>query len=332
MAHLLEPLVDGRLHLKNRLVMPPMATSKANADGSMSDALSDYYDDKSRGGAIGLVITEHSYIARQGMNRLGQPSVADDGTIEGWSRLAAVFHGNGSKAVMQINHAGGASSAAVTGAEVVSASNIPSTIGAGETPRPLTREEITAIVGQFASAARRVKEAGFDGVEIHGAHGYLLNQFYSPLTNKRTDEYGGDVLGRIRMHLEVIAAVRAAVGAEFPVLLRLGARDYMEGGTSIQDSRVAAVELERAGVDMLDITGGLSAYMRPGHDEPGWFAELSEAVKGVVSIPVILTGGVTEPEQAERLLADGKADLIGVGRAILKDSDWARRAVRSLEG
>ena len=331
MSRLLEPLSHGKLHLKNRLVMPPMATAKADADGNMTDELLAYYDEKSRGGALGLVITEHCYITKQGMNRAGQPSIADDGTIEGWRRMTEVFHRNGAKAVMQINHSGGACSSEATGFEVVAPSDVPSPSGRGETPRPLTHAEIDTIVEEFAAAARRVKQAGFDGVEIHGAHGYLLNQFFSPLTNKRTDEYGGDVSGRIRMHLEVIAAVRSAVGEEFPILLRLGARDYAEGGASIEDSTAAAVAFEGAGVDLLDITGGLTGYVRPGHDEPGYFAELSEAVRSVVSIPVILTGGVTEAEQAEQLLADGKADLIGVGRAILKDSGWALRAVRSLE-
>jgi 2,4-dienoyl-CoA reductase-like NADH-dependent reductase (Old Yellow Enzyme family) len=330
-SYLLEPLSVRTLHLKNRLVMPPMATAKADADGNMTAALLDYYDEKSRGGAIGLVITEHCYITRQGMNRVGQPSVADDGTIGGWRDMTAVFHRNGSKAAMQINHSGGACSAAATGLEVVAPSDIPSPTGPGETPRALTRDEIGTIVTQFASAALRVKEAGFDAVEIHAAHGYLLNQFFSPLTNTRTDEYGGDVHGRIRMHLEVIAAVRRAVGDDFPVLLRLGARDYVDGGTRIEDSTVAAAAFERAGIDVLDITGGLTGYIRPEHNEPGYFAELTEAIKRVVSIPVILTGGVTEAEQAEQLLADGKADLIGVGRAILKDSGWAQQAVRSME-
>jgi NADPH2 dehydrogenase len=329
-SYLLEPLSHGRLSLKNRLVMPPMATAKAAADGSMTDGLLAYYDEKSRGGALGLVITEHCYIAQQGKNRVGQPSIADDGTIEGWRELTTIFHRNGSKAAMQINHSGGACSTAATGLEVVAPSNVPSPTGPGEVPRALTHDEIDVVVGQFAAAARRVKEAGFDAVEIHAAHGYLLNQFFSPLTNKRADEYGGDLSGRIRMHLAVIAAVREAVGEEFPILLRLGARDYLEGGTRIEDSAVAAAEFERAGVDILDITGGLSGYIRPGHDEPGYFTELSEAVKAVVSIPVMLTGGVTEPEHAERLLAEGKADLIGVGRAILKDSAWAQRAVRAL--
>ena len=328
MSYLLQPLTDGPLPLANRLVLPPMATSKAEDDGTISDAILDYYDEKSRGGALGLVITEHCFIARQGQNRVGQPSVADDSMLDGLSRLAAVIHANGPKAVVQINHTGGAAGSAVTGQEVVSASHVPSPIGLGEKPRALTAEEIASVVGQFAAAARRVKQAGFDGVEIHSAHGYLLNQFFSPITNRRTDEYGGDVLGRIRIHLEVIAAVRGAVGVGYPILLRLGASDLRDGGTRIEDSVAAAVEFERAGIDLIDVTGGLSGYIWPGHDEPGYFAELSAPIKAAVSIPVMLTGGVTEPEHAEELLARGVADLIGVGRAMLKDSGWAVRAVR----
>ena len=330
-SRLLEPLVVGKLSLHNRLVMPPMATAKAGPNGEMTDNLLGYYDEKSAGGAIGLVITEHCYIALQGRNRVGQPSIADDETVAGWKRFVDIVHRNGSKVVMQINHSGGATSEAATGSQPVGPSDITSPIGPGETPRPLSCEEIAIIVGQFASAARRVQAAGFDGVEIHAAHGYLLNQFYSPITNKRADEYGGDLRGRIRMHLEVIEAVRAEVGENFPVLLRFGAVDYIDGGSRIEDAIAAAHEFERAGVDVLDITGGLKGYVRPGHDEPGYFGDVSDAIKQVVSVPVILTGGVTEPRQAEQLLAEGKADLIGVGRAILKDSGWARRAVRELE-
>lgn len=327
MPHLLEPLTVGTLHLHNRLVMPPMATSKANADGSMSDAIIDYYAEKSRGGAIGLVITEHCYISPQGRNRPGQPSVADDAMLPGLKRLAATFHENGSKAVVQINHAGAAAATPNPDFALVSASAVSLRPADSAPPQPLDAADIEQVVRDFADAALRVKQAGFDGAEIHAAHGYLLNQFFSPLTNKRADHYGGDLLGRIRIHLEVIAAVREAVGPHYPVLLRLGARDYMDGGTTIQDSVAAAVEFERAGIDAIDITGGLTGYMRPDHAEPGYFAELSEPIKQAVSIPVILTGGVTKAAHAEELLASGVADLIGVGRAILADSGWATRAV-----
>jgi len=329
MAYLQAPLATGKLYLKNRLVMPPMATSRANADGSVSDALLDYYDEKSAGGAIALVMIEHSYITKQGQNREGQPSAATDDMIEGLARLADVIHANGSKTALQINHVGGTAKSAVTGLDVVAPSVAPHPFGPSDpTLRVMTLDEIAAVPGLFAAAARRAQSAGFDAVEIHSAHGYLLDQFFSPLTNHRTDEYGGDVHGRIQLHLEVIAAVRGAVGEDFTILLRLGAADYTENGAHIEDSEVAAVAFERAGVDMFDITGGMNGYVRPGHDEPGYFSELSEPIKHVVSVPVILTGGVTEPEQAEALLAAGKADLIGVGRAILKDSGWAARAIR----
>jgi 2,4-dienoyl-CoA reductase-like NADH-dependent reductase (Old Yellow Enzyme family) len=329
MSHLQAPLTTGRLPLKNRLVMPPMATSKAEPDGRVSQALLDYYDEKSRGGAIGLVIIEHNFIARQGQNRIGQPSVADDSMVEGLTRLAGVIHANGSKTALQINHVGGAPGEAITGVERVAPSDRQDRTDPGiQVAREMTLEEIAAIPGLFAAAARRAKAAGFDGVEIHSAHGYLLNQFFSPLTNRRRDEYGGDLHGRIKLHLEVIAAVRAAVGEEYPVLLRLGAADYLDGGTGVDDSVIAAVAFEKAGLDMIDITGGLSGYVRPGHSEPGYFAELSEPIRNAVTMPVILTGGVTEPEQAEELLAAGVSDLIGVGRAILKDSGWALRAMR----
>lgn len=334
MTHLLEPLVTSKLVLKNRLVMPPMATSRANEDGSVSQETLDYYDEKSRGGALGLIIIEHSYIAKQGQYRRRQPSAADDSMLGGMTRLADVIHRNGPKTVMQINHAGAAASSDITGQEVVGPSAVTSPVALGDAvPRSLSRDEIGIIVGQFRAAARRVKAAGFDGVEIHSAHGYLLNQFYSPIANTRTDEYGGDLPGRIRVHLEVIAAVREEVGDAFPILLRLGACDYREGGSTIEDAVAAAVAFEKAGVDILDISGGLSSYVRPpGHpeDEQGYFADVTEAVKSAVTIPVVLTGGITEVQAAERLLAEGKADLIGVGRPILKDSDWAERALRSL--
>lgn len=327
MPHLREPLDIGALTLRNRLVLPPMATSKARPDGSMSDELLAYYDEKSRGGVLGLAITEHCFISEQGRNRIGQPSVADDAMIDGLSALAEVFHGNGVPAVVQISHAGAAS--VEPGKPLVGPSDVATPIGSGRAPRALTPEEVADIPRQFATAARRVKQAGFDGVELHSAHGYLLNQFLSPFTNRRTDRYGGSLEDRIRLHIEAINAVRGEVGSDFLVLLRLGAHDYLEGGTVIDDSIEAALRFEKAGVDVLDITGGLTGYTRPGTDEPGYFSELSAPIRSAVSVPVILTGGVTEADQAESLLARGAADLIGVGRAMLRDPGWAVNAVRT---
>ncbi len=330
MPYLLEPLQIGSLTLPNRLIMPPMATSKAEPDGKVSQAILAYYNEKTAGGYFSLVIIEHSFVQQAGKASEKQLSIADDSVVEGFKELAAVIQRNGAKAVVQINHAGSAADRAVTGVEPVGPSAVKNP-RKGSIPHTLTREEIASIVADFGAAARRVKAAGFDGVEIHSAHGYFLNQFFSPLTNQRTDEYGGDVSGRIKIHLQVIAAVRAAVGPDFPIFIRLGAADYVEGGTTAADSQIAARAFAEAGVNVIDISGGFCGYVVPGNNEQGYFAPLSAAVKEVVAIPVILTGGVTEVQAAEQLLAAGKADLIGVGRAVFQDSLWAQKAINSLK-
>ena len=329
MTHLLQPLKVRSMTLANRLVMPPMATAKAELDGQVSQALLDYYAEKSRGGYISLIIIEHSYISPEGKASNNQLSVSSDGMIPGLRKLAEVIHRNNSKAAMQINHAGSAALAEVTGTTPL-APSATANPRRGDLPREMSRKEIGDIVAAFKDAARRVKEAGFDAVEIHSAHGYLLNQFLSPLTNKRTDEYGGNIANRIRIHLQVIEAVRSVVGPDFPIQVRLGASDYVEGGTTIEDSMSAGRAFEKAGVDIIHISGGFVGYTPPGLFGQGYFAPLSEAIKRAATIPVILTGGITEIEAAEKLLADKKADLIGVGRAILQDSAWAERAIKTL--
>ncbi len=329
MTYLLEPVKVRSMNLANRLVMPPMATAKAEPDGKVSRALLDYYAEKSRGGYISLIIIEHSFIAPEGKASENQLSVSNDAMVPGLRKLADVIHRNGSRAALQINHAGSAALKEVTGTTPLAPSAIANP-RRGDMPREMSRKEIGDIVHAFQEAGRRAREAGFDAVEIHSAHGYLLNQFLSPLTNKRTDKYGGNISNRIRIHLKVIEAVRSAVGPDFPIQMRLGASDFTEGGTTIEDSKVAARALEKAGVDIIHISGGFVGYTPPGLAGQGYFAPLSEAIKSVVSIPVILTGGITEIEAAEKLLAEKKADLIGVGRAILLDSTWAERAIESL--
>ncbi|MBW9157185.1 NADH:flavin oxidoreductase [Clostridium sp. FP2] len=330
MSYLLKPLEQCKLTFNNRLVMPPMATSKSEQDGRVSKEILDYYDEKSQGGYISLIIIEHSFIAQKGKASERMLSIAEDNVVEDLKELANIIHKNGSKTVMQINHAGSAAKIDITGYEPVGPSAIanPRT---GSVPKELTKSEIKIIIKEFAKAALRTKAAGFDGVEIHSAHGYLLNQFFSPLSNKRNDEYGGEILGRIKIHLDIIKAVKDAVGNDFPILLRLGASDYMEGGSTIEDSKAAALEFERAGVDVLDISGGFCGYTVTGNNSQGYFSPLTEAIKEVVSIPVILTGGITQAHAAEKLLSEGKADLIGVARAIYKDSKWAQNAIETLK-
>ena len=331
MSYMQEPLKVKQVELKNRLVMPPMATS-STTDGTVNQKLLDYYQEKSAGGYIGLIITEHSYVHPQGIANPGQVSMSRDSDIEGLKKLVQTIQANDTKVIAQINHAGSAASSKATGMAAVSASAVrnPAPSGRnGEMPQAMTQEQVAQVVKDFAAAARRAKAAGFDGVEIHSAHGYLLDQFYSPLTNKRDDEYGAQTMeGRLRLHREIIEAVRAEVGQDYLVALRLGGCDYQEGGSTIDDSVEACVLLESYGVDLLDISGGMNGYMIPGRTEAGYFSEMTERIKEKVTVPIILTGGITNIESAESLLAAGKADLIGVGRAILKDSLWAKSAMQ----
>lgn len=323
MTRLDTSLEKGRLRLKNRLVMPPMATAKSEEDGLVNDDILQYYDEKSRGGHIGLVVIEHSYVNRRGMAKARQMSAAEDGVLPGLLRLADLLHRNGVKAAMQINHAGSASPQDALGPSAVPHPTLETVAQA------MTTEQIAQTVEDFARAAARVKQAGFDAVEIHAAHGYLLNQFYSPLTNRRDDAYGQSLENRLRLHLEVLRAVRGAVGDDYPVMMRLGGCDYMPGGATVEDGVAAARLLCAAGVDLMDITGGFCRYLSPPTFEPGYFSDLSTQVRAAVSVPVILTGGVTTADQANSLLARGAADLIGVGRAMLKDSLWAAKAMQN---
>lgn len=316
--------------ISNRIVMPPMATSKA-ANGDVTKELIDYYDEKSKGGYIGLIITEHHYVSKDGMASEGQVSISRDEDVAGLKKIADVIHKNGSKVIAQINHAGSSASQEITGCEPISASPIINVGLSAKTqliPHEMDRDDILRVVKSFADAAKRVKEAGYDGVQIHSAHGYLLNQFYSPLGNKRLDEYGGTIDGRIKIHLEIIRAIREVVGDDFLLSLRLGASDYMEGGSTMEDGVYASKKFQEAGIDLLDISGGYNGFIRKDTNEPGWFSDVSSAIKKEISIPLILTGGVTDVKDAEHLLKEGKADFIGIGRAIFKDSKWAEKAMK----
>jgi len=318
------PLKIKDLILNNRLVMPPMATSKSD-DGKVSGELLEYYGQRAKGGYIGLIITEHCFIADEGKASLNQVSVSKDDDIEGLSRLAETIRKDGTRAFVQINHAGLAGmNDTVYGPSKV---NHPNGKNIDKQIVVLDKEDIKDLIEKYADAALRVKKAGFDGVEIHCAHGYLLNQFYSPLTNRREDEYGGTIENRIRIVLEVIRAVREKVGPDFPVALRLGACDYGLDGTTIKDSVFAAREFEKAGIDLIDITGGFNGYVRKDVTYPGYFRDASSAIKEAVEIPVILTGGITDINDVEQLLEENAADLIGVGRALFKDGDWAKKAL-----
>ena len=316
----------GSLKLKNRLVMPLMATGKADA-GYVTEELITYYRDRAQFSAPGLIILEHAFIAPAGRASAGQLSIADTKCVAGLTKLVQAIHKAGSAVFAQLNHAGSGAEPEVP-CKNLSASAVasPRKPESG-VPREMTRAEILMTEADFVRAALRAVKAGCDGVEIHSAHSYLLNQFYSPLTNQRTDEYGPQTLeNRLRFHLETVEAVRKAVGPDVPIALRLGGADYLPDGSTESDAVEACRMLEAAGVDLIDLSGGMCGYVRPEHSEPGYFASMSEKVKAAVDVPVLVTGGVKTIADAEQLLAEGKADLIGVGRALYRDAHWREHA------
>lgn len=327
---LFEKLNAKNIDFKNRIIMPPMATAKADEKGHVSQDILDYYDEKTKDKIFSTVIVEHNFVDPLGKASHNQMSIADDSDIDGLKKLAKVIQNNDAQAVVQISHAGSSASKDVIGESPLAPSSIknPSKKDA-ELPRELTIDQIEEIEDKFADAALRAKKAGFDGVEIHSAHGYFLDQFLSPLTNKRTDEYGGDIDGRIKIHLEIIEKVREKVGSDYPIFLRLGAGDNMDGGLSQEDAVYAAKEFQKAGVDVLDISGGMCMFFTD-DDRAGFFDYLSKLIYEEVDIPVILTGGVKTGQDVEDILNRDVCDLVGVGRSVFKDSNWIEKEIKTL--
>lgn len=314
--------IDG-LRLANRIVLPPMASGKA-VQGEVTEELIDHYRKYVNSG-VGLVIVEHSYIHKEGRASEHMLNACPENR-ENLSRLAEALQESDVPVAMQLNHAGAATNRQLTGGRVLSPSGVRRNQDeTEEAPEVMTVEDIQDVVQAFADAAACVKEAGFDAIEIHSAHGYLLNQFYSPLTNHREDEYGGSLENRVRFHVEVIRAIKAVVGETYPLLIRLGGSDYQEGGATIPDAVQAAKIFEQEGVHAIDLSGGIVGYRNPGNDHVyGYFRDLSGQVRDAVEIPVMLTGGITTYAQIETLLAERYCDLVGVGRALLANPAWLK--------
>lgn len=326
MTTLRDPINIGTVSVKNRLVLPPICIDKA-VNGEVNDIIVNHYDMMTKGGNVGLVIMEHCYVAQSGKASDGQISVSRDSDIEGLKRVVDVVHRNGSKIFCQINHCGSSGDPKITGGPLMGPSSALNLSPGAKTrlhPEAMSVDDMVDIRAAFTTAAVRVKMAGFDGVEIHAAHGYLLNEFYSPLTNKRNDLYTGkNIMGRLRFPNEVIKSIRMAVGPEFPISIRFGASDYKQGGSMEAEAIRACEAFIRSGVNLLDISGGMCGFVNPMNRQPGYFSDLTEIIKANVGVPVVLTGGIRTPEFANQMLAEYKADLIGVARAMLQNPHWA---------
>lgn len=301
--------------------MPPMVTEYGSKESYVTERLKNYYEARAQGGAA-LIIVEASYVHNRGRHFLNQLGISDDKFIPGMSELIQVIHRHGAKAALQLNHGGRVAKSEFIGMQPVAPSPLAST--GGEVPEELTVAEIAEVVACFARAGLRAKEAGFDGLEIHGAHRYLINQFLSRSSNKRQDIYGGDLPNRARLFIEVIKAVRKAVANDYPVWCRINGKEYgIEEGITLEEAQEVAQMAQEAGADAIHVSA--TGPKAPNNSTspifiPAVIADLAEGVKKVVSVPVIAVGKVTI-EAGEMILEEGKADLIAMGRPLLADPE-----------
>ncbi len=333
---LLEPFQIKNCKLRNRIVMPPMDTNFANPKGFVTDKTLNYYELRAKGG-IGLIYIEGTYFDEYGKGTSNMLSIREDDKIEGLSKLAATIKKHGAATILQLYHAGSQATSLITGNQPVSASSVPCQLlysMVKETPRPLTVEEIKQITKKYGDAAVRTEKAGFDGVEIHAAHGYLLGQFLSPYNNKRTDEYGGDLNNRMRFLLEVFDEIKSRVSKDFIISFRMNGRDYIEGGFDIDEAKIVAKTMEEKGVDIISVSAG--AYdpkfiLIPYMNEPrGIFTYLAADVKKATSkVPIIAVGRINDPQLAEQILNEEKADLIAFGRQSIADPGFANKVINN---
>jgi 2,4-dienoyl-CoA reductase-like NADH-dependent reductase (Old Yellow Enzyme family)/thioredoxin reductase len=308
------------LHLRNRIVMAPMLSRLCNPDGIVSQQLIDFYVERAKGG-VGLIIMEYSYIdKKESKASQGQLGVYDDQLIAGLGDLAEAIKECGAKAILQICHAGRSTSKKTMGLQPIGPSPMPSYTG--EMAREMNLEEIEATIQAFADAARRAKTAGFDGVELHGAHGYLLAQFLSPYTNRRADIYGRD---RGLLALQTLDRVRCQVGSDYVVGYRISADEFIEGGITPREAGEFAKRLEEKGIDYIHVSGGIAEtgqhIVIPVYLPKGHLLHLAEGIKKSLKIPVIAVGAIHDPFLAEEALQKNKADLIAMARALLADPE-----------
>ena len=327
---LFEPGKIGNLEIRNRIVMPAMGCSLAEVTGEPGPRMIRYYTDRAKGGA-GLIITEITRVDDEtGVGTPNQLSVTNTHVIGQLSRLVESVHTYGTKLFVQLHHPGNQTpSRLIGGKQPVSASDVTCKV-IGEQPRALTTEEVEAMVRKFVTGAVIAQKAGVDGVEIHAAHGYLVSQFLSPYTNKRTDKYGGSFEARLRFITEIIMGIKAYCGPKFPISVRMNGDDFLPGGITLEDSVKIAVYLEKLGVACINVSCGMydsgSTIIEPSYFAEGWKKHLSTAIKNAVSIPVIAVDNIKHPSVAEALLEEGASDFVGIARGFLADANWGVKA------
>ena len=327
--HLFSPIKIGNTTVKNRIFMPPLSTNLADK-GYVTDALVEHYSNRAKGG-VGLIITEVTTVEPVYTYLPGDMSIYDDSYIPGWKKLVDAVHQYDCKILSQLFHPAYMAFPIPGTPQLIAPSNV-GPYYARSAPRPVTVEELHTIVQQFGQAARRFQIAGGDGVEIQAAHAHgLLGGFLTPLYNKRTDEYGGDINGRLRLTLEVIAEIRKTCSRDFLIDVRISGDEYSDGGLTLNDMIYVSKQLEKAGVDFIHVSGGNtikrgSSMPAPG-TSPAPHAHASEEIRRHLHIPVSTVARINEPWIAEELIANGKTDICMIGRPNLCDSEFANKAM-----
>jgi len=330
MSEVFSPGSIQNLVLPNRFVRAATWEGMADDGGAPTERLISAMTALAAGG-VGLVITSHCFVSPEGRASMAQLGMHDDSIIEGHRRMTEAVHNAGGRIAAQLSHAGNFADERLTGRPPLVASAFE---GLGPTPRKeMTPQDIAGTVAAFAAAARRAKSAGFDAIQIHGAHGFLLSEFLSPAYNRRRDAYGGAIENRARFVLEVYRAIREAVGGAFPVLLKINGQDYIENGLSLGDAIEATRLLEAAGLDAVEVSGGMLTErklspVRPWIDtveKEAYFQEDARAMRKHIRIPLILLGGIRSFEVAERLVQEGTADFISLARPFIREPGLINR-------
>ena len=319
------------MKLPNRFLRSATWEGLTAPDGSSTPRLDAMMADLAAGG-VGLIISGYAYVSRDGQDTQWQLGACSDELLPGLTGMAAAVHAVGGRIALQLAHAGCLAEPALTRLEPFG----PSPLDAGDGPvgRPMNAKEIAVVVQAFGAAARRARRAGFDAVQIHAAHGYLLSQFLSRYANRRTDGYGGDVAARARVLLEVVDAVRRAVGADYPVLVKMNAEDFLPNGLSIDDMLEVAALLEGAGVDAIELSGGTSyagsvSFSRMSKPRPGepeaYYEAAARRYKQRLNVPLMLVGGIRTYATAERLVAEGVTDYVALSRPLIREPHLIER-------
>ncbi|WP_137181119.1 NADH:flavin oxidoreductase/NADH oxidase [Roseomonas sp. AR75] len=336
MTDLFDPLTLRGVTFANRIGVSPMCMYCCADDGKPTDWHLAHLLQRAIGGA-GMVMVEATGITADGRITPGDVGLWEDGQIPAHARLVQALAHAGTVPAIQIGHAGRKGSRlpawfdgpADPGWQIVSASDLP--MGKFDAPRAMSEEEVAAIPGLFAACARRAVQAGYRLIEVHGAHGYLLHQFFSPISNRRNDRWGGDFEGRTRLTVESVRAVRAAIPEDMPLALRISHTDWIEGGWTTADSVELAKRVKALGVDLVDCSsGGIDPDAQKIPIGPGYQVPGSVAVRGGAGIATAAVGLITEPEQAQAIVAEGKADMVLLARAVLRDPYWPARAAAAL--